>query len=338
MSNNYTYLSEHDLPGLISDQAKHVFTVVGAVVLADLFCVFGIGANILNIIVFAKQGTVDTVNISLLSLAIGDLGALTTQLWLNICLNPWFEESDIPFISSEIQSQSAGFPNRYFTKVTGWVTAFIMFERCLCIALPLKVKSIITRKLAIVFNVTLFVLLGMTLFPTFYTSYYDWKFVPKRNRTLIGIFYTENRKEVLEISLIITEFLVTFSSFTIVTVCTLVIVIKLIKKAKWRSSASGASIVSGDNMSGKDRSVARMVVVIAAIYIISFTPSTALLTTRAFVPELNFIGRYANLNRVIAVIGMFSEAVASSINIFVYYNMSSKYRKTFDESLCRRKQ
>lgn len=50
----------------VSDKMRVVFQVVNCVVLCGVTSLFGIGANVVNIVVFVKQGFKDSVNISLL--------------------------------------------------------------------------------------------------------------------------------------------------------------------------------------------------------------------------------------------------------------------------------
>ncbi|XP_005091347.1 N-formyl peptide receptor 2-like [Aplysia californica] len=329
---NLTTTTSAALEDLISFEARQIFVIVSLVVVGDALCLLGIVANIINITVFAKQGFHDTVNISLCALAVGDLGALITQQWFNICVNPWFQDSDIPFNPLEIQSLTGGFSHRYFTKTTGWITAFVTFERCLCVSAPLKVKAIITRRVAVVFNVSIFFLMALTMLPVYLTSYYDWTFYPALNKSLVGIHYTMDRQAVLGVSLFITDFFVPLTSFAIVILCTVIIVVQLKRKGKWRQMASGAAMTSSkQNISSKDKRVVAMVTVISAIFIVSFTPITVVLAARAIEPELNIIGRYANTNWTLASLGLLIETFNSTINILVYYRMSTKFKDTFKQ-------
>ncbi|XP_012945853.1 uncharacterized protein LOC106013775 [Aplysia californica] len=317
-----------ELPGLVGPEVKRVFVVMNLVVLSQIVCTFGIGANIVNMVIFKKHGFDDTVNISLFSLAISDFGALITQQWFIICLNPWFENSDIPFSSMEIQSLTAGYPHRYFVKTAAWITAFVTFERSLCVALPLKVKSLITRKVAFAFNVGIYLFMTLTMYPLYSTTYFGWKFYPKRNRTLLGMKYTPDRKEIFERWLFLSDFCVPLIAFIVVILCTFIIAVKLKSKAKWRKTASGSATTSNE-ISAKDRKVVIMISVISGIFIFCFTPISAILAARSIVPDLNIIGRYANINWVCASLGMLAETVNSSVNALVYYKMSTKYRDTF---------
>ncbi|CAG5130210.1 unnamed protein product, partial [Candidula unifasciata] len=124
--------------GLLSDE----FTAICQWIIFTLICqiidLFGIATNIINIICFVKQGFNDPVNISLLGLALADLGCLITLVWTNICYTPAFSDYDLPFDTIEFQYLTSGMPHTTFTRITGWITAIITLERCLCITMPLK--------------------------------------------------------------------------------------------------------------------------------------------------------------------------------------------------------
>ncbi|CAG5115105.1 unnamed protein product, partial [Candidula unifasciata] len=71
-------------------------------------------------------------------LAVSDIGCLATLIWTNICFTPAFIEADLPFDTIEVTYLTSGIPHVTFTRVTGWITALITLERCLCITAPLK--------------------------------------------------------------------------------------------------------------------------------------------------------------------------------------------------------
>lgn len=53
-------------PDPVSDKMRVVFQVANCVVICGVISLFGIGANVANIVVFVRQGFKDSVNISLL--------------------------------------------------------------------------------------------------------------------------------------------------------------------------------------------------------------------------------------------------------------------------------
>ncbi|CAL1540867.1 unnamed protein product, partial [Lymnaea stagnalis] len=227
----------------------------------------------------------------------------------------------------EIQSLTSGFPHVYFTRVSGWITAFVTLERCLSVATPLKVKTLVTRNLVIACNVSAYLTMTLCLLPVYYTSFYAWKFDSKFNKTLIGIVYTSNRQNVLSVSLLITELALPLVSFGCVIACSSVLCVHLNNKMTWRQSVTTLSIKRKKQASpNKERKIVAMVTIVAVIFIVCFTPVSVLLAARAIVPELDIRGRYSNMNALCAYLSFLLRTTNSSCNIFVYYKMSSRYR------------
>ncbi|KAK0066679.1 G-protein coupled receptor C02B8.5 [Biomphalaria pfeifferi] len=328
---NYTTKSTVSIvkpDGLVSYEVREI-VVTANILFGEIVGLLGIVANVINVVVFSKIGFSDTVNISLAALAVSDVGALVTLQWFNVIVNPWFLQLDLPFLPLEIQSLTAGYPHNYFVKVTGFITAFVAFERCLCVTLPFKVKTLITKRIALAFNVAVFFVIALTMFPVYYTAYYDWKFDAKKNKTVLGIFYTKNINDVLGPSLFLTNSVVPLVSFAVIILCNIVIAFRLKRASVWRQMSSGAAITTpGAAVSVKEKKMVKMIVIVSVIFIICFIPSSALLTARAIIPELSISGIYSNINWIVATYALEMETVNSSITIVVYYRMSSKYRET----------
>ncbi|CAG5120766.1 unnamed protein product [Candidula unifasciata] len=127
---------------LLSDEASVIVQWVILAVTCQIINIFGTVTNIINILCFTKQGFRDPVNVSFLGLAISDLFCVASLLWTNVCMNPAFNEADLPFEPMEVQFITSGFLHTNFNRVTSCITAFITLERCLCITAPLKVRCL----------------------------------------------------------------------------------------------------------------------------------------------------------------------------------------------------
>ncbi|CAL1529879.1 unnamed protein product [Lymnaea stagnalis] len=152
--------------------------MVNHVALSSAIGLFGIGANIFNMCVFLKQGLTNSMNISFFAIAISDLCAM---------LNPYIDRVDSPLEFDEMQYLTAGWPNGTAARITCWVTAYITDERCLSIALSLKVKRLVTtpRTSFIIFLIYLINILSLV--PEYASVYFGWNFYPSRNRSLLGL-------------------------------------------------------------------------------------------------------------------------------------------------------
>lgn len=79
-----------------------------------------------------------------------------------------------------------------------------------------------------------------------------------------------------------------------------------------------------------------MVVVLAVIVIVCYIPGIAVSSVVFFEPEFSIVGEYVNAFFVSWSFAFIFEATNASVNIFLYYSMSTKYRVTFHEafSIC----
>ncbi|KAH9495360.1 hypothetical protein Btru_017555 [Bulinus truncatus] len=290
----------------------------------------GIVGNVINILSFSKQGFQDSVNVTLTALAVSDLGALLCQTLLNILASPFWNNMELPFSSFAIFAMLFFYPHGYFIRASGFITSFAAFERCLCVVLPLKVKSIITRNVAVAVNSLIFLILLLYLFPEYYVSYLGLVHIPVVNRTVLTIFYRNNAEFVLTITNIVNDLLLPYITFLILIICNTVIAVKLKSKATWRQSVSGKKATSSltkVEISTKERKVVAMLVVVSAIFVTCLTPQCVMMTVIGVIQDLKVEGPYFNLTMLIYSFTSLLETVNCSVTFLVYYNMSTRYRE-----------
>ncbi|CAL1541415.1 unnamed protein product, partial [Lymnaea stagnalis] len=287
--------------------------------------IVGTFANVINLVVFTKQGVKDNVNLSLFALAISDLLSLLLVICTCVLGHPMFIGTGVHFVGIEVEFLTTGWPHTCFTKVTSWITAFIMFERCLCIATPLKVKTVVTTARVKLCLVAIFVLVFAGVVPTYATHSLGWKFYPAYNRTLLGLIRSENAIHITYISNMLNIPVSSLSSFGVAFVCTVIITIELNKKTKWRKEAACDKGGNLKNFSRNDRRAVKMVTIVAAIFLISVTPSITILIITVFEIEFSLTGKYRSLFYVCYSITFIFEGINSSVNILVYYSMNSRY-------------
>lgn len=324
-------VSRDERSNFLSSEGLQIFKIVNCVILSSIIGIFGICANVINIVIFYKRGLNNTVNISLFGIAISDLASLITAEWLNICLNPLVENSDIPMVTAEIQYLTAGWPHVCFTRITCCITVYVTAERCLCISVPLKVKRIFTPWRTKIAICSIYLLMFLCLVPEYATAYFDWAYYQPRNRTLLRLLFTHNRESVLGLVFVLNSTL-GLLSFLAVTLCTAILVWKLKVMARWRQNST-FNLDQFCSFSLRDRKTVNMIVLIATILIICYTPGTVFLMITFFVPEFSVVGRYSNVFLAAWTFGLLLEVINSSVNIFLYYKMSTRYRQTFGQIL-----
>ncbi|CAL1541357.1 unnamed protein product, partial [Lymnaea stagnalis] len=318
---------------LIKDETRELFVVVMCCVINASVAFLGIVGNVINVAVFLKLGFRETTNITLLGLAISDLGCLLSAEWVYLCFNPLFNNADIPFVPFEIENITGGWPHICFGRITGVITAYVTLERCLCITLPLTVKAVLTPRRTSLVIVCIFLVMFISVSPVFTVNLLEWKFYPSSNRTRVGIVYTNNRSQVERIVFAITDFY-SYIAFIVVSVFTVLLVSRLKGTRRWRRD----STTNQTSAARKDGKVIKMVLTVSVVFIACFFPITVVFIGTMVFPQFGTGGRYANLFYVVASCAYFLEIINSSVNFLIYLKMSSRFRHTYRKLLhCRRK-
>ncbi|KAK3747142.1 hypothetical protein RRG08_035688 [Elysia crispata] len=301
LENSVADAQRNNNEGFIDDPLRRFFETLNFSILTGIISAFGCLSNVINIIVFCKQKFSDSVNISLFGLAISDLGCVVILVWMSMCFSPLFQTLSLPFNPLTVQYLTGGWPHGCFGKISSFITAYVTFERCLCVTLPLKVKTIITPRRTILTLVAIFlanfamnapVFFGIGLGPVSSTTV---TYLPYNTSTSISI-----------------------------------------RGLTWRSQTTGQS-ASAEKMGGagamtqKDKRLVKMITLVSTIFIVCFLPTCFNLLASIYLAEYSIVGRYRNLFQVAWSFIKLFESTNSSVNIFVYYNMSSRYRKCFRE-------
>lgn len=316
----------------VDKEAKMIVLVVNFIIICGLIAYFGIIGNVVNLYIFTKQNVDNATNISLSGIAISDTCALLAVIWLGVCVNPLLQNGEVMF--EELEYLTAGWPHCLFARITCIITVFITMERCLCVVIPLKVKNVFTRTRTIVIVLIIFVSQMLTAVPSYYSSYIGWKFITAKNKSVLGLCRIDNWEHVESVSFVL-QAIMQAGSFVLLVLFTVILVYNIRKNTKWRIAST--STIQNNTISTRDSKLLRMIVLIAVILILCFTPGMICFVGMIFEPEYTMGGKYDNLFWVTWSVTFIFQTTNSSVNIFVYYIMSSNYRQTFDEtfSICR---
>lgn len=188
-------------------------------------------------------------------------------------------------------------------------------------------KNIFTTKRVSFIIISIFIVLPASAAPVYIYTKLEMAFVSSKNKTILGLTFTEERIHMEHVLFALNNIFIPFSAFIIIIFCTTVIVIKLTKQSRWRKRSTAT--VQGDRASNRDQRVTKMVVAISSLFIICFVPVCVCFIAILLKPELRVDGNYKNTTIVFIGIGFLLESTNSSSNIFIYYKMSSKYRVVF---------
>ncbi|CAL1543375.1 unnamed protein product, partial [Lymnaea stagnalis] len=314
---------------LFTNFEKFIFVFVNRIILCTLIGLFGIVANVINMAVFVKQGLNNSMNISLFALSISDLLRILTVQWLNICSNPYIDQLNVPIVFTDIQYLTAGWPTGCANRITMFITAYITAERSLCLAVPLKIKRWVTPRRAVAALVVIGVINALGLVPEYASVYLDWRFNPARNRTMLSLAFGSSRPATQGVVFTIHALLIVLA-LTVVILFTSILVIQLRRSSKWRAVVT-SKVSQNEAISNRDRKTVDLVVLVAGVMVVCYTPTVVLSLVSTFVPDFSVAGRQVNVFHATWSIGYLLGVINASVNIFIYYKMSSKYRKTFND-------
>uniref|UniRef100_A0A2C9L5F3 G-protein coupled receptors family 1 profile domain-containing protein n=1 Tax=Biomphalaria glabrata TaxID=6526 RepID=A0A2C9L5F3_BIOGL len=321
-SNNKT--GEDSDMWVIDAVTTKLFVIVTCCVVCASVAFFGIILNLLNVCLFVKMGFQETANISLLGLSISDLCGLLTLEWMFLCLNPLFIEAGLPLAQVEVEYITGGYPHVCFARITGVITAFVTFERCLCIARPLDVKSFLTPSRTVLIIAGIYICMIASVVPAFEVNQLQWKFYASENRTKLGIAYNARRDEVEGVVLVVNDSF-GYIAFVMVSVLTAILISSLEANRKWRLKS--ISTAHATTVTLRDKRMMRIVLVISTMFVtLSFPITVVFIFTKAY-PQFGTWGKYSNLFYICSVCLTLLEICNSSFTFFVYYSMSAKFRQ-----------
>ncbi|XP_013076820.2 uncharacterized protein LOC106063057 [Biomphalaria glabrata] len=314
---------------LVSDVVVSVFLLVNHVVLSSFLCVTGTVANVINLCVFLKQRLDTSMNISLFAMSVADLVGLVTLLWLNICSNPFINNLDPNIVFTEVSYLTAGWPHGCASRITSWMTVYITAERCLSIAIPLKIKEVITpsRTAGVIFGIYLANILSLV--PEYSTAYFDWTHNLAKNKTTFGLAFRSNRPQTKGLTFLFHGSFTLISFFSVI-LFTSALILELKRTSQWRRQTTSSERQTAA-MSKRDRKTMVMIVLVALSLIVCFIPTVVLSIVTISVTEFSLVGKEVNLFNTCWSFGFLLHSVNSNVHFILYYKMSSKYRLNFNE-------
>ncbi|KAK3767579.1 hypothetical protein RRG08_003840 [Elysia crispata] len=203
---------------------------------------FGITANILNIIVFTKTGARDNVTVSFIALSVSDMFYLSfispffivitfhyyVEVKLGIKLN-WL-------IDKDVLAHPSYWYSFVFYETSILITVYISVVRCACVAIPFTVKNIFTSRRAIVTFITFFISVVLLRIPVFMTKRIIHEFDPITNTSQLVFRELYDGGMAERLYDIMNRNILNWTSIALVIACLVVMVTKLRASVRFRSS------------------------------------------------------------------------------------------------------
>ncbi|CAL1525862.1 unnamed protein product, partial [Lymnaea stagnalis] len=299
----------------------------------------GIVTNIINIRVFCRQGvTSDSPTVTFFALSVSDLLGCIFILPQPLCYYfEYYTTTQNLFLRNcyTVMFMPATYTHVILNKITSFVTVYMSVERAICVIFPLRVQRIIKVKNTVVIMVVLYVAITLTYVPYAANVFIIWVVDPEHNGTVKAVnYYTPLGYFFITSNTIFHSMILTSAAMLCVTVATVAMVTRLKASLKWRQgTVSNVGAVIGTKTKYKQLArsaeTVKIVMAITAVYLVClmFThiPNLAIVA----IPGVNVNGVNKFLNSILYIVKFDFDVFNSSIHIFFYVRMSTRYRKTF---------
>lgn len=317
--------SWEDQRELISCETFQIIETVVFCGLTPLLFAIGLPTNILNCMVFYRQGLRDRMNFCLFSLALVDLcfvanffafGSFCLVGVVRPILKDWWKWN--------VRMALFGL-NGSFMLSSGCVTAIVAVERCACVVWPMKVPTLATKRSIVLITWGSVLIVNLICWVDYLKFKLGSTSDPITGKEIPIIIpsdmYTQNKTFFDFFENVVTSGL-SIAIFTIVCVTTSVTALQLRRAIGWRKGASGNNTIDR-----RQRSLIKMLIVVSCIYIITAFPNIPLDMISLTVDGFEFTGRYARLFEACVITYVTLAMANSSSNFFVYVTRSSKFRR-----------
>ncbi|XP_059173490.1 type-1 angiotensin II receptor-like [Physella acuta] len=312
-------------PGLM-DADCYSLVVIFSFIFNIIFCPLGIVFNIINIVVFCTLGFKESTNIILVSLAVVDICILSTFVGVSLNLYVGVTSAVTLDVLDAVTLLILGWPNVVATRISGCLTTYLTFERFLCVVLPLRVKTILQKKTALTFIIAMCLFSMAYSVPMYLANSIGLRFNPMSNQTSVGLIVADN-SDILEGVSISVNVIIELITFILVIIFTFGLISAYFRTTKWRQKVSAVS--KNSQFSSRDQKLVKMVLLISVIFIGCTLPSVVVDVVVLVVSDYNLKGREKFLFLATTAISFNFISLNSVVNIFIYLNMSSKFRRVF---------
>lgn len=129
---------------LVSSRVENAVGAAVAVVFLPVLFLVGTPANVVNAVVFWRQGLKERINVCLFSLSIADLAYMVHSFLLNVD-RLYLQFAHTPQLGLVfkfiVDHKLVGF--RGLSWVSGFLSTLIACERCFCVVSPLRSKTVL---------------------------------------------------------------------------------------------------------------------------------------------------------------------------------------------------
>ncbi|GFN95591.1 phorbol ester/diacylglycerol-binding protein unc-13 [Plakobranchus ocellatus] len=314
----------------ITDAILIYLSLVFRSILCPILAVIGVCTNVINMAVFHKMGLSDGVTQNFFILSVSDFFIAIITLFNGVIYILMTHFYNGEGGSSEKNTQilnsatiiSVGFPQN----VSLITTVVIAVVRCCCVAVPLRVKYLLTasRQLAVIlfFSISAAVVL-LYAFAPIQVTFVD---NPMTNSSLAVLVNLKWLTYTLFTNICF------YSSFFIVIVCVIILALSLYRSSNFRQKSTSGVSSSDDSQIKERRRETRVVITVvfvSVVFIVCYLPTLIFSVLGEVVEEFSAFGIYRNSNSFTIMIMAVALIVNVNINIVIYYFFNTRYHTLF---------
>ena len=331
---------------LITDAILSYTAVVLKMVLNPILGVVSVCANLTNMAVFSKMGLSNGVNQNFFILSLSDSLIAVTALVnsaayvCQVILKVYGKTLGGSNTDAQIVYWAAFFAFPFGQNFSLITTVVIALVRCCCVAMPLRVKDVLTarRQLA-----------AILLFSAISSSVYLYAFYPLR------VEYGRDPEDNSTVAFMVDAVWVVyigfnnatfFGGFIVVAVCATILSLSLYRSVRFRKSFSSGKTRTGSGLSPphadaqtrarqRDARVVKTVVMVSFSFIVCNLVTIIYLVLFLALSGFGPLGRFANANQFTLMITETFALVNATVNIFIYASYTTRYRATLSPMLGR---
>ncbi|CAL1534039.1 unnamed protein product, partial [Lymnaea stagnalis] len=294
--------------------------------------------NLLNILVFWRQGFKDGVNISMTTIACWDLLKCGTGL-IHRMYGPVGLVSTAAGISwQNVTASFGGYTPIFAGYVSYALTTYVSIEWCLCVSQPYTVKALFTPRFTLCAVSTISIVVFGAYVVIYFIHEVTFVFSPNLNTTVAIYRYTSffyANQAIVMVYYKYAGILLPFASFTVLCLCSATTVYQLRKsstlllkhKGITRNSKFSRKIKSG--ISHREKQVVKMLLAVVMVNIGNLFPRIVFYVAQLVEPELYLLRRYHNMFYSVALWLFVLDFLKASINFFLFLSMGSLFRIKF---------
>lgn len=328
LHNNAEVLLWNDPHNLISFDAYYKTAYYLNTVLKPLLFIVAMPTGVLSCVIFKRQGLGDRMNLCLFVQVFIDLIFVCYSMVFSLAF--WVRILE-PIIGEElhVKMQYALSINYGLREASACISVLIAVERCVCVVFPLRANTLMSTRsmgfLLVAIVITMQLAFVTTPVKKYVYSVYDeatggsrWVVAPstawQTSATLMLYDKVEDTLMMIVFPLV---------TFLLVSGATVITVVKLKAAISWREKIS-CSI--NTNVQSHQVALTKMLVIVSFVFIASKLPWVAFTLARIFWPDFLPSGSQSNIYKVSELMAHYFYYVHSSIDFFIYYARSSRFR------------